>query len=177
MKKYFILGAAIIVFGLLINYTLGGFASIEPKMVDVHDYTIYGAAFEGSYKSDQLTELVEKMRVVQKGLGGKADVVIVNYLDQNKENIGLVKNFVGIRANEALPDSITKTFEKRIIKAKKALRAKVKIKPLVMPSPEKVKKKAFEMAEFEGVKLQNLSIEQYLDTGILVVEFPLENED
>ena len=64
--------------------------------------------------------------------------------------------------------------EKRKIKASHALRTEIKIRPLVMPTPEKIQKKTVALAELEHLHLQNLSIEQYNDSGILVVEFPVQ---
>lgn len=175
MKKYFILGAAVVIFGLLINYTLGGFTPVQAEKVEVSDYVIYGIAFEGSYKSNGLSELVEKMRQLQQDFNGAADVVIVNYYNEDKEKIGLVNNFVGIRFHSAEPDSLA-GLEKRVIKAQHALRSEVKIRPLVMPSPEKIKKKAFDLAEQKGIELQKFSIEQYNDSGVLQVEFPVKEQ-
>lgn len=175
MKKYFILGAAIVIFGLLINYTLGGFADIEPKLVSVGNYTIYGTAFEGSYKSSGLTDLVESMKKRQQDFNGEADVVIINYFNEEKERIGMVNNFVGLRFNRTEPDSV-EGLEKRVIEAKNALRTEIKIKPLVMPTPEKIQKKTMSIAELEHLHLLNLSIEQYNDSGVLIVEFPVEKQ-
>ena len=173
MKKYFVLGAAIVIFGLLINYTLGGFANFEPRLVNVNNYTIYGTAFEGSYKSSDLKETVQKMKKKQQDFNGAADVVIINYFDDDRERIGRVSNFVGLRFHQAEPDSLA-GLEKRKIKASHALRTEIKIKPLVMPTPEKIQKKTVALAELEHLHLQNLSIEQYNDSGILVVEFPVQ---
>ncbi|MCB0494863.1 MAG: hypothetical protein KDC79_01890 [Cyclobacteriaceae bacterium] len=175
MKKYFVLGAAVVILGLLINYALGGFAAMEPKLIEVNDYTIYGEPFEGSYKSTELSELVNKMREKQKQFGEAADVVIVNYFNEDKERVGYVKNFVGLQFNASEPDSIA-GLQKKIIKANKALEIKIKIKPLIMPTPEKIQDKATEMAEFDSLKLKGLSIEQYKESGVLVVEFPIEDE-
>lgn len=175
MKKYIILGIVVVVFGLLINYTLGGFATVKTEKVEVNDYIIYGIAFEGSYKSNELDDLVGSMQKRQQEFNGAADVIIVNYFNEDKEKIGLVNNFVGLRFHSAEPDSIT-GLEKRVLKAKQALRSKVNVRPLVMPSPEKIKKKAFDLAEETGIQLQPLSIEQYKNTGVLQVEFPIKVE-
>lgn len=103
-------------------------------------------------------------------------MVIVNYINKAKETIGDVTNFVGLRINTKDTTTRLGAFEKRIIKASGAIRISVKIKPLVMPSPEKIKSVAFEYAISQGIKLQDLSIEQYKENGVLVVEFPIVEE-
>lgn len=176
MKKYLFMGGVVLVAGFLINYTLGGFATIEPVIIETDNYIIYGTEFEGSYKSSNLSNLVNEMRSHQDQLETSADLVIVNYINEAKETIGDVTNFVGLRINRKANTTLLEEFERRIIKASQAIRISVKIKPLVMPSPEKIKSVAFEYATSQGIKLRGLSIEQYKENGVLVVEFPIENK-
>jgi len=173
MKKYFIIGAIVLVVGFSINYKFGGFDKVEPQLIEVDNYTIYGRSFEGSYKSDALNSLVDEMRMKQQQIDSNANVVIVNYIDEAKETLGIVSNFVGITAES---DIKFKDLQKKIIKANKVVQVKVKIKPLVMPSPEKIKALAYELAEEKGLELQGLSIEQYLGDGTLVIDFPIKGE-
>ena len=174
MKKYLIFAALVLIVGLLINNLLGGFSPIKPQIVSVKDYTIYGAMFEGNYKSNDLNELVDKMRKQQTNFTQSSELVIINYFNEPKETIGLLHNFVGIKTAHLVSDSLVIGLEKRTIPALQAIRVEVPIKPLVMPSPEKVKKIAFDYAKQQKVELQNFSIEQYTDNGMLVVEFPVK---
>jgi len=175
MKKYYIIGAIVLLAGLALNYKFGGFDKTEPQLVEVNDYTIYGASYEGSYKSNALSSLVNKMQTLQKSMGANTNVVLVNYIDEAKETLGIVSNFVGIETELAMGSELEK-LEKRTIKAQKAIRVVVKINPLVMPSPEKIKALAFKMAAKEGLVLQNLSIEQYRNDGTLIIDFPVKED-
>ncbi|MCF6359129.1 MAG: hypothetical protein L3J29_00020 [Cyclobacteriaceae bacterium] len=172
MKKYFIIGAIILIAGLVINYKFGGFEKTEPQLIEVSDYAIYGASYEGSYKSNALSSLVSKMQTLQKNMADSSNVVLVNYIDEAKETLGIVSNFVGIITEGRGMEDL----EKKTIKANKAIRVVVKINPLTMPSPEKIKALAFEMAEKEGLVLQKLSIEQYQEDDTLVIDFPVKEE-
>ncbi len=173
MKKYVVIAAFILVAGSLVNYKFGGFNKVEPQLIEVSNYTIYGANYEGSYKSDGLISLVDSMRSKQAQLDEKANVAIVNYVNQAKEKFGIVTNFVGIilrsdKLNEIL------NLEKRVIKAKKAVRVVVNISPIGMPAPEKLKSLANEIASNNSLELQGMSIEQYSEDGKLIVDFPIK---
>ena len=176
MKKYVVIGIAILCAGLLINYILGGFAQVLPQVVQVDNYVVYGAEYEGSYKSARLGNMVEEMRSYQGEIDSKTDVVIINYIDEAKETLGIVTNFVGLSLKNSAEKIEIDPQEKRIIRASKSIRIKVAVKPLVMPSPEKIKAMAFKLAQEKGYKLQNISIEQYNESGMLIIDFPIKNQ-
>jgi len=173
MKKYVAIAAFILVAGSLVNYKFGGFNKVEPQLIEVSNYTIYGASYEGSYKSDGLISLVDSMRSKQAQLNGKANVVIVNYVNQAKEKFGIVTNFVGIISSSNKPTGIL-DLDTRVIKAKKAVRVVVNISPIGMPAPEKLKSLANEIANNNSLELQEMSIEQYSEDGKLIVDFPIK---
>jgi len=173
MKKYFIAGTVILVIGLAINYGLGGFKTIEPEMVEVEDYVVYGKPYEGSYKSNWLANMVEEMRTLQEGIDDSTDLVIINYINEAKETLGDINNFVGLSLKSDSGNVALSKLEKRIIKASKAIRLKVKIQPMVMPSPEKIKGLALDYAKRNGLDLQQISIEKYSTDGLLIIEFPV----
>ena len=174
MKKYLALGAVVLILGLAVNYSLGGFEDIKPQLIEVDNYTIYGNGFEGSYKSNQLSDLVDEMRSHQQKLDHESDLVIINYRNEAKETLGKVDNFVGIRLTDLSDRVHITSFEERVIQARQAIRIEIKIKPLVMPSPEKINKVAFDFAEQSGVKLQNYSVEHYAQNGLLIIEYPVQ---
>ena len=173
MKNYFFLGALILVIGLAVNYSLGGFKAIEPEIVEVDDYIVYGNSYEGSYKSNWLADMVEEMRNLQQRIDDNTDLVIINYTNEAKETLGDINNFVGLSLMNDTSDVALDKLEKRVIKASKAIRLKVKIQPMVMPSPEKIKALAFEFATNSGLELQQISIEKYSTDGMLIIEFPI----
>lgn len=176
MKKYYLFGAIILLAGLLVNYKFGGFKEIQPVIVEVENYVIWGSEFEGSYKSSGLTSLVEEMRSKQSQLASESKVVIINYIDEAKETLGVVSNFVGltVKGNE---NELVNDLEERIIRASKAIRIIIKVQPLTMPSPEKIKAKAFELASKEEFELQGLSVEQYNEEGYLIIDFPIKAKE
>lgn len=174
MKKYLILGAVVLTLGMLINYSLGGFEGIKPKLIKVNNYTVYGHNFEGSYKSSQLTDLVDEMRGVQQTLEHPSDLVIINYINEAKETLGKINNFVGLRLSTTSDDQYLSAFDKRVIEANRSIRIEIKIKPLVMPSPEKINEVAFAFAKSNGFAIQELSIEQYSQNGVLIIEYPVQ---
>ena len=173
MKKYFFIGAVVLLVGLAINYSLGGFKTIEPKLVEVDNYIVYGKPYEGSYNSNWLTNMGEVMRRLQQEITDSTDLVIINYINKAKETVGNVDNFVGLSLKNDTNNGALDKLEKRIIKANKAIRLTVKIQPMVMPSPEKIKELAFELAAKEGLQLQQFSIEKYSANGLLIIEFPV----
>ena len=175
MKKYLILGAVILGVGLLVNNLLGGFMALKPSIIEVDNYTIYGATFEGNYKSNDLTNLVGKMRVLQADLHEPSDVCIINFFNDSKETLGQLTNFVGIRTIRPSQDSLLLALDIKEVIATKAIRIEINVMPLVMPSPEKVKNIAYDYARKHQVELQNFSIEQYSKNGMLVVEFPVKD--
>ena len=173
MKKYFLIATVILLLALVINYSLDGFKAIEPELVEVDDYIVYGNPYEGSYKSNWLKNMVEEMRTLQQEITDSSDLVIINYIHEAKETVGDINNFVGLSIKNERSNTALGKLEKRVIKASKAIRLKVKIQPMVMPSPEKIKTLAFDYATNNGLELQQISIEKYSIDGMLVIEFPV----
>ncbi len=170
MKRNLLIAALVIIAGVVINYSLGGFDEIKPELVEVNNYLIAGQPYRGSYKSQTLTHLVDSLREQQtKHPGSK--LLIVNYKNEANEAIGLVDNFVGLSYKEAV--SISNRAEKRIIEAQKAIRLVVNIRPMIMPTPVKLDKIAHEFAQQQGLELQGMSIEQYSHNATLIVDYPV----
>lgn len=172
MKKTLFAAAVIVLVGLVINSMLGGFKEVDVQLVQVDNYRIYGKSFSGRYDSEELTQLVEQVRgfVLDGTLNG--DLVIVNYMNERQEKRGDVEQFVGVLSSDEEQRIELPGFESRVIITSQAMEAQIDIAKLIMPSPEKVKNKANELADELGLSLMKLSIEQYADKK-LIIRYPV----
>ena len=171
MKRLLWISAAILAGALVLNNILGGFQEVEATIIKVDGYTIYGQPFQGNYDSDQLTDIVDYTRELLDEGTLAGDLVIVNYFNFKQEKRGFVDQFIGVRLEEGDMLDI-EGFELRQIETKQAVEVVIGIRKLVMPSPEKIKNKAEEMANDQGLQLQDLSIETYQKEE-LVIHIPV----
>ncbi len=172
MRKYLILGGIIVITGIVINFTLGGFEPIEPVLVSARETQLYGWPYEGYHASDSLDRQVERLREILGASNRPGTLTIVNYLQPDLEKRGVVKQFVGI-AWDTAPEQNPLGLDTLTIPAYNGFQFSITLKPLVMPSPEKLKRMAREAAKTMEGQLQDISIEQYKDQT-LVVNFPLK---
>lgn len=172
MKKYLILGGIIIFAGVVINYSLGGFKPVEPELISSNGITLYGWTYEGSHSSDSLGNQIETLRNIIDNSDQQGILTIVNYIRPELEKRGVVKQFIGIEWLETKPANLN-NIDSLIIEPYNGIQFVIPIKPLVMPSPEKLKSLALESAKAMDTELINLSIEQYKDKS-LILNFPLK---
>ena len=172
MRKYLVIGALVVLAGIVINYSLGGFKQIEPELISTHSTVIYGSLYEGGHSSDSLTNLIAHIDKILTETGRKGTLTIVNYIQEKLEKRGMVKQFVGIEW-EKNTDNLMLPLDSIIISPYNGFQFRLPIKPLVMPSPEKLKSLAREAAELMDGELQGFSIEQYRDR-LLIINFPLK---
>lgn len=172
MKKYLIFGGIIVLAGIVINYSLGGFKNIEPQLISTHNNIIYGFLYEGGHSSDSLNNQIAYYRSVLNKSNQPGTLTIINYTQLNLEKRGMVKQFIGIEWENNINHS-NKPLDSLIIKPYNGFQFRIPIKPLVMPSPEKLKRLANEAAELMEGELQGHSIEQYKDR-LLIINFPLK---
>jgi hypothetical protein len=168
MKKLLWISAVILIGALVLNNILGGFQDVESNIVEVNGYKIYGQAFSGKYDSDQLSDIVTHSRelLADKKLHG--DLVIVNYFDFKAEKRGVVNQFIGIQLSESEEYESIAGYELRTIEAKRVIESVIGVRKLVMPSPEKIKQKANELARDNGMELMDLSIETYKNNHLII---------
>lgn len=170
MKKFLIIAALIAIAAIIINYSLGGFKTITPELISSNQQVIYGKAYEGSYNSELLDELMLDLRGSLAGSNNQGQLVIVNYIEPELEKRGTVKQFLGIIwADE--PEN--NDYDSLIIGAYNGVQFTVPVQPLVMPSPEKMQGLAEDFAMNMQSTLAGFSIEQYQDKT-LVINFPFE---
>lgn len=172
MRKYLIFGGIIVLAGIVINYTLGGFKQIEPQLISTHDTIIYGLLYEGGHASDSLNEQISNYRKILNESNQPGTLTIVNYIQSNLEKRGMVKQFIGIEWGNNV-NHLNNPLDSLNIKSYNGFQFRIPIKPLVMPSPEKLQRLANEAAELMDGELQGYSIEQYEDR-LLIINFPLK---
>jgi len=172
MKKYLTLGGIIILAGIVINYSLGGFKPIEPGLISSSEVTLYGWSYEGSYSSDSLDNQIDALRNIIKKSHQQGVLTVVNYIQPELEKRGVVKQFIGIEGINDY-DAIPNDLDSLVIEAYNGIQFVIPIKPLVMPSPEKLKTLALESASEMNTELTSFSIEQYRDKS-LILNFPLK---
>jgi hypothetical protein len=173
MKKLLLITAALLLGSLLVNNMLGGFDKVDVDIVEVNDYLIYGQAFAGRYNSDELENRVTRIRQLVEEGTLEGNLVIVNYIDEQKEKRGEVKQFVGVLLiNPALLTPV-EGLKLLTITASQAVEARIGVRKLVMPSPEKIKKKSLALARQQGLELMDISIETYQGQQ-LIVHYPVQ---
>lgn len=158
--------------GIVINYSLGGFQKIEAELISAKGSTIYGAVYEGGHSSDLLSDQIEHYRSIIDDSNQEGTLTIVNYMQSGLEKRGIIKQFIGIEwTNESILSE--ESMDSLVINSYNGFQFRLRIKPLVMPSPEKLKLLATEAAELMDSELLGYSIEQYKD-GYLIINFPLK---
>lgn len=172
MRKYLILGSVIILTGLVINALLGGFDPVEPVLVSTNETILYGWPYEGGYDSDSLNNRVDNLREILSRSNAAGQLTIVNYIEPTLEKRGMVKEFIGIEWKD-LPAQTAAQFDTLKLTAYNGFQFVVPIKPLVMPSPVRLKKLAEEAAKSMNSELLGYSIEQYKNNS-LVINYPLK---
>lgn len=172
MKKYLVFGAIIIIAGVVVNYSLGGFKPIVPGLVSSNGVTLYGWHYEGRYSSETVDKHIETLRDILNNTDQEGVLTIVNYIKPDLEKRGVVQQFIGIEwINKNGPNN--NDLDSLIIQPYNGIQFSVPIKPLVMPSPEKLKNLALEAAQEMDTELLYFSIEQYKDKS-LILSFPLK---
>lgn len=172
MRKYLYLGGIIVLAGIVINYSLGGFKSIEPALISTQGTIIYGSLYEGSHDSDSLNNQISYFRKLLTESRVPGTLTIVNYIQPGLEKRGMIRQFVGIEWENNI-DNNNQPLDSLIIEPYNGFQFRIPIKPLVMPSPEKLKRLALEAAESMDGELQAYSIEQYKDR-LLIINFALK---
>jgi len=172
VKKYFVIGGIILLFAVVINYSLGGFKPIKGQLISTKQTTLYGHFYEGSHSSDSLVSQVNHLRRLINKHNINGTLTIVNYIQPEFEKRGMVKQFIGIESTSFVL-SKNLSLDSLILKAYNGIQFKIPIKPLVMPSPEKLKKLALQAAIDMDSELAGFSIEYYAD-NLLITNYPLK---
>jgi hypothetical protein len=170
VKKYLLFALLIAVAALVINYALGGFKPIEPGLITTQEVTVYGRYYEGRYNSEALDELISELQTQLASSHEQGQLTIINYLQPELEKRGTVKQFVGIIWQDELAN---RSYDSLVLEPYNAAQFRIPVRPLVMPSPEKLMGLAEDLAEEMNTTLQGYSVEQYQDKT-LIINFPLK---
>ena len=173
MKKILLIAFAVLLGALVVNTMLGGFDKVEVELVEVNGYHIYGQPFSGRYNSDELEGMIAMARKLVNDNTLEGELVIVNYVDEKSEKRGEVKQFVGVQLNDTTGLVQLENFELLTIKTRQAVEARIGVRKLVMPSPEKIKKSSVAMAQENNLELMKMSIETYMGQH-LIVHYPIQ---
>jgi hypothetical protein len=173
VKKYILFAVIITAAALIINYVLGGFKPVDSGLITSEKMIIYGQAYEGRYNSTALDELISELRGQIENTEAEGQLIIVNYLQPELEKRGTVSQFVGI-AWDAVPLGIS--YDSLVLEPYNGAQFRIPVKPLIMPSPEKLKGLAETMANDMNASLAGYSVEQYQDRT-LIINFPFKTSD
>lgn len=172
MKKFLVISAVILLAAVIINYALGGFREIEPGLVSTKAITLYGFQYEGRYNSNELDNKITQLRTLLDASEQDGTLTIINYMQPEFEKRGVVKQFVGIIWEKDTTSSLVNLTTLQLEPCN-AIQFEVPVKPLVMPSPEKLRKLAEEMAEQMESQLAGWSMEQYRGQK-LIINYPIK---
>ena len=86
MKKYLVFGAIIIIAGVVVNYSLGGFKPIVPGLVSSNGVTLYGWHYEGRYSSETVDKHIETLQDILNNTDQEGVLTIVNYIKPDLKN-------------------------------------------------------------------------------------------
>ena len=154
-------------------YYLGGFSEWEFETIDnPMPIRLTGEEYRGMYDSEELKELYFKYRDLGQ-IGNNNPLIIINYNLDYDNNTGMVHSFIGIQNKN--PKSIMKS-EFREISSSKLARVELRAHNAVIPSPERVLKKAREYATTNNLVLGNYTIERYQSEWLTIIEFPVSNK-
>lgn len=170
MKKSLYIAIVIALAAVVINFSLGGFDAVEQGLITSDKVVIYGQEYEGRYNSKTLDELLNKFRTTLDNNQGQGRLTIVNYHQPELEQRGTVKQFVGI-IWEGRP--LQNNYDSLVVEAYNGAQFRIPVKPIVMPSPEKLRDQAVEMAIEMSTSLAGYSVEQYEDK-MLIINFPFK---
>jgi len=173
VKKYVLFAALIAAAALVINFVLGGFEAIEPGLVTSEKVIVYGRLYEGRYNSEALDELLAELRSTITNSGEPGQLTIINYHQAELEKRGTVKQFIGIIWQQS---SAPSAYDSLVIEPYNGAQFRIPVKPLVMPSPEKLRGLAEALATDMNTSLAGYSVEQYQDKN-LVINFPFSPLD
>lgn len=158
---------------VVINYSLGGFEGVEPGLITSTKVVVYGKTYEGQYNSAALDELLDELRAAIDANEAQGRLTIINYHQPELEKRGTVKQFVGITW-AGQPGS--EDYDSLVVEPYNGVQFRIPVRPLVMPSPEKLRDQAAVMAAEMQTTLAGYSLEQYQDKT-LVINFPFKADN
>ena len=140
--------------------------SIEPAVF----YQIYGKEYKGRNNSKELERIYQSTRELIETDFPNGILAIVNDETQYNDEFNRVWYFVGIIL-DGQETGFPEDYVTREFNSSKIIRASINSHNLVMPKPDKVRAMAKDLAESEGLKLSEFTVEKYLGEGVIEIDF------
>ena len=154
-----------------VAYTyLGGLKPVEYAVHGQEIYEILGMEYSGKNNSMDLMTTFEITRELANNEYPDGTFVIVSNEKLYDAETNTVGYFVGISFKEA-PTAIPEGYTLRQYSSVNIVRARIESHNMVMPKPDKIRKRAIELARSNGFHLSEISIEKYFEEGIIEVDF------
>ncbi|MFT6055649.1 MAG: hypothetical protein ACJASP_002554 [Roseivirga sp.] len=172
MKKFVIIALGVLLIGGAASYIyFGGLNSVDISVANVEGYTIGGRLYQGKSKSKVIEDYFFEAKELTQSKTLDGILTIVHYNDTTLAK-GETKLFIGVTFSSedfTLPDD----YQLLTIAATKSVRARVEAHNVVVPTASTIEKRMAELARKEGLKTQGFTIEKYVSTTILEIDYPL----
>ncbi len=157
MKKWIIvsfISLSLLSFGFYQFNKLGGFNEVELQLVNVDDLELQGMLYRGTPQDEALIATFKQVEQVATDQNLPMHTI---YYSEPAGKLDTMEVFVGIALGHSIDGFISKTFE-----ADRAILAKISAHRLVMPGPNKVKRKINQYAESQGLAEPYLYIDKII---------------
>ncbi len=165
----------IVAVGLLVMYYhLGGFKKIQVRKIDnagPYVMDIWGKEFTGDMQDTIWKNMFVGIRneIIEGQLKGPIMIIYYKKPD-NSTHKGKIEAFIGAEAGDDIPPS--GNLKERMINVNGVIRASLNMHPVLMPSPERVKKLISQFAKNNHLREDSIMIEKYFPDNTLQVEVP-----
>jgi len=154
---------------LIIYYILGGFNSLEFELIDNPPvYRLLGKSYTGSHNSDEVSSLFQTIQNLQVESRKDSSVVVVSF-DRGTDEDN-VHYFVAVQLTK---EESLGGYEYREYSPYEVYNVRLSGHPIVLPSAEKVLRKAEDYAEENQKMMEDYSIEIYFPDGTIQLNIPV----
>jgi len=170
-KQYIGITALVTIIILVSLYVyLGGLNKVDYSVENVNDYNLVGRHFQGNSKSSQVEAYFFEARNLLSD--GRLDgiLTLVHYNDTTLAE-DEIKLFIGVLLNQGI-DALPTDYDRLTIPATRTMRATIEAHNIVMPSPQSIENTLREKAAEYSIRLQDFTIEQYLNERELLIDMP-----
>lgn len=169
IKTGVFLGVLILV-GVGIYDQLGGFNEVKLAMEDCGEINLLGLTYRGTPQDEKMGETFRKIgKIVENHSGSSLHTV---YTIEPAGKRDTLQVFVGTEFSAHVSPS--KELEVQTIPCSRAIVAYIQAHSLVMPSPEKVKRKIKAFAQDKGVAIQGIYVDKIKGKDQVEVIAPLK---
>jgi len=169
-KNFILISGLILIVSFFAYYFLGGFNEVKYSIQTAHSYEIIGKEYSGRNNSIKLESIYSLTRELLDSRFPGGVLVIVNDESRYDDESNKVWYFIGIISNER-KGQLPEGYLIRKFTSKNIIRANIESHNMVMPKPEKVRRKAMKVADSEGMRLSKFTIEKYLGEGLIEIDF------